>query len=113
MHSVRILRSSHFSPEAGSGRHAHRVHSAEVSWRCEPGINRAYVWLSDGSVAGYRDLDTWLDYPTDPAHLELINAVLAEWTVSTGVPSAAAPREPAPPDLNASGLRGWFKRRRA
>jgi hypothetical protein len=86
--------------------------SAEVSWRCESGINRAYVWLSDGSIAGYRDLDTWLDYPTDPRHLGVINAVLAEWTASTGVPCAAGPREPAPPDLEGTRVSGWFKRRR-
>jgi hypothetical protein len=108
---VRFLNQGRFGPDAGNGRHDRRVLSADVSWRREPGINRAYVWLSDGSVVGYRDLDTWLDYPADPGNLELINAVLAEWTVSTGVPSATAPREPTLPDLNGSGVHGWFKRR--
>lgn len=85
---------------------------AKVSWRCEPGINRAYVWLSDGTIAGYRDLDAWLDYPADPGHLDLMNTVLAEWTVSTGVPCDAAPCEPTLPDLGGSGVRGWLRRRR-
>jgi Nuclease-related domain len=95
------------------GRHHRWMLSAEVSWRCEPGINRAYVWLSDGSIAGYRDLDAWLDYPSQPSQLGLINDVLAEWTASTGVPCAAAPQEPPPPALGDSGVAGWFKRRRA
>lgn len=102
----------HSSPSTGDGRHHRWMLSAEVSWRCEPGINRAYVWLSDGSVAGYRELDTWLDYPTESGYRDLMNRVLAEWTTSTGVPSAASPREPLLPPPNGSGVRGWFQRRR-
>lgn len=87
--------------------------SAEVSWRCEPGINRAYVWLSDGTVVGYRDLNSWLDFPAEERHRQLLEAVLAEWVPSTGVPSAVTPREPGPPPLRGTGLRGLLHRRRA
>lgn len=88
--------------------------SAEVSWRREPGINRAYVWLTDGTVAGYRDLDSGTDYPTSHQHSGLMSGVLAEWLHIHGVTCAGFPQEPtlptAPPR---GGLTGWLARRRA
>lgn len=60
-------------------RHPHVVLSAEISWRQEPGINRAYVWFSDGTIAGYRDLDTGKDRPTSPDYTQLMDHVLSDW----------------------------------
>lgn len=87
--------------------------SAEVSWRREPGINRAYVWLSDGTVAGYRDLETGADYPTSDQQGELMSAVLAEWLRVHGVSCAGSPQEPAFPEVAGRGLSGWLAKRRA
>lgn len=86
---------------------------AEVSWRREPGINRAYVWLSDGTVAGYRDLDTGLDHPTARVHASLLDGVLAEWLATHGVGWIGSPREPI---LNLPRGRGpvvWLRGRKA
>lgn len=94
--------------------HARAVLSAEVSWRHEPGINRAYVWLSDGTVAGYRDLETGGDYPTSHRHAELMCHVLDEWLNIHGVRCAGLPREPTLQEFPSSrGLSGWLARRRA
>jgi hypothetical protein len=59
-----------------------------------PGINRAYVWLSDGTVAGYRDLDSGLDHPTAQVHASLLDGVLAEWLATHGVDWIGSAREP-------------------
>lgn len=57
---------------------------AEVSWRREAGLNRAYVWLSDGTVVGYRDLDTGTDHvPAEYADLHV--ASINEWLRTYGV----------------------------
>lgn len=86
--------------------------SAEVSWRHEPGINHAYVWLSDGTVVGYRDLDTGTDHPAAPEHRELVRAVTTEWIAATGAPGVDTPREPDAPDLRRVGRLRWLRRRR-
>ena len=88
--------------------------SAEISWRQEPGINRAYVWFSDGTIAGYRDLDTGDDHPTLPDHAQLINHVVSDWLRTHGISCTGTGGEPTPPELPASrGLLGWFDRHRA
>ncbi|GAA1501929.1 hypothetical protein GCM10009740_38420 [Terrabacter terrae] len=88
--------------------------SAEISWRQEPGINRAYVWFSNGAIAGYRDLDTGHDYPTSPDYIQLMDHVLSDWLRTHGISCAGASSEPAPPELpSGRGLLAWFDRRRA
>lgn len=52
--------------------------SALVSWRVEPEVNRAYVWLTDGTVIGHRDLDSGLDHPSAPEHAALLAAIASE-----------------------------------
>jgi hypothetical protein len=87
---------------------------AEVSWRCEPGINRAYVWLSDGTGAGYRNLDTGLDYPSKPEHLAVLHVSVEDWLLTYGVPcrrTGAESQPPPAPDLGAR-LISWWRRRR-
>lgn len=77
-------------------------------------MNRAYVWLSDGTVVGFRDLDTGLDHPASPQHLDLMRGVLAEWLHIHGVPCAGlAQAPPAPEPTTGRGLSGWLGRRRA
>ncbi|MER7072997.1 nuclease-related domain-containing protein [Terrabacter sp. NPDC000476] len=88
--------------------------SAEVSWRQEPGINRAYVWFSDGTIAGYRDLDTGNDHPTSTDYTQLMHHVLADWVHTHGIGCGETSTEPEPPELSpGGGLRGWLTRRKA
>jgi hypothetical protein len=87
--------------------------SAEVSWRSEPGINCAYVWLSDGTIAGYRDLDTGRDYPLSPEHARLMEHVLGDWLAAHGLTCAGSPSEPQLPELpSGRGPLAWLARRR-
>ena len=87
--------------------------SADVSWRCEPGINRAYVWLSDGTVAGYRDLNTGVDHSESDDYLPLMQHVLPGWLATFGLTCAGLPAEPTPPVITATrGFRGWLSRRK-
>lgn len=86
--------------------------TAEVSWRSEPGVSHACVWLSDGTVVGHRDLATGEDHPSSPEHLPTMRAVLIDWLVGPG--AACVPGvEPAYVAPTARGVRGWFARRRA
>ena len=87
--------------------------SADVSWRSEPGINRAYVWLSDGRDVGYRDLDVGLDHPSGPEHAGLLSASVDEWLATYGVPChRPGVEEPWPAPATDVGLRAWWRRRR-
>jgi hypothetical protein len=90
------------------------VLSADVSWRSEPGINRAYVWLSDGRGVGYRDLDVGLDYPSGPEHAGLLHASVEEWLATYGVPCRRPGFEENPPPTpdGGGGLRARWRRRR-
>jgi hypothetical protein len=89
------------------------VLSAEVSWRSEPGINRAYVWLSDGRGVGYRDLDMGLDHPSRPEHAGLLSASVEEWLARYGVPCRRPGiEELSPTPETGVGIRGWWRRRR-
>lgn len=88
--------------------------SAEVSWRWEPGINRAYVWLTDGTVIGHRDLVNGLDHPSSPEHAWLLYTAVEEWLRNYGVPAARI-GPVAPPELPPApghGVLGWWRRRR-
>lgn len=88
--------------------------TADVSWRREAGINRAYVWLNDGTVAGYRDLDTGVDHPESDDFLPLMQHLLAGWIATYGLTCAGLPTEPAPPEATTTrGLRGWMDRRKS
>lgn len=88
--------------------------SAEVSWRQEPGISRAYVWFSDGTIAGYRDLDTGKDHPTEPQYAQVMNYVLSDWLRTDGINCAGPHSEPAMPEPTPGhGPRAWLARRRA
>jgi hypothetical protein len=94
-------------------RHPLLVLSADVSWRLEPGINRAYVWLSDGRGVGYRDLDVGLDYPSGPEHAGLLSASVEEWLTTYGVPCRRPGlEEPSWAPESGAGLRAWWRRRR-
>ncbi|MDT9594232.1 nuclease-related domain-containing protein [Nocardioides zeae] len=86
--------------------------SAEVSWRCEPGVNEAYVWLSDGTIAGHRDLLTGTDHLADPAYSDLLTRVLADWLAREGA-SCPPAVEPLPWVPEGRGILGWLGRRRA
>ena len=85
---------------------------ADVSWRREPGINRAYVWLNDGTVAGYRDLDTGIDHPTEHRHAPRLDAVLADWLVTHGVDWIGSPREPIFDLPSGRGPLAWLRGRK-
>ncbi|TQM54593.1 nuclease-related domain-containing protein [Humibacillus xanthopallidus] len=88
--------------------------SAEISWRQEPGINHAYVWFSDGTIAGYRDLDTGNDYPTSPDYAQLMEHVLADWLRTHGIRCGPESSEPSPPEPpSGRGLTAWLARRRS
>jgi hypothetical protein len=94
--------------------HPLRVLSADISWRSEPGINRAYVCLSDGRGVGYRDLDAGLDYPSGPEHAGLLHASVEEWLATYGVPCRRpGVAEPLPAPETGVGLRAWSRRRPA
>lgn len=72
------------------------------------------MWLSDGTVVGYRDLDTGLDHPSNPERAPILNASVEEWLVTYGVP---CPRpgmlmSPPPPVASSGGLLAWWRRRR-
>jgi hypothetical protein len=93
--------------------HPRLVLSADVSWRSEPGINRAYVWLSDGRGVGYRDLDMGLDFPSGPEHAGLLSASVEEWLATYGVPCRRLDVvEPLPASETGVGLGAWWRRRR-
>lgn len=84
-----------------------------MSWRFEPGINRAHVWLSDGTAVGYVDLDTGLDYPSSPEQAALLHVSVQEWLTTYGVPCGQAVVSQPPPVLpTAKGLLARWRRRR-
>jgi hypothetical protein len=86
-----------------------------VSWRNEPGISRAYVWLDDGRVAGYRDLNTGMDHPTAAEHVELLKVSVDDWLATYGVTRGRIGPEPEPLFIPApgGGLRRRWRRRQA
>ncbi|MBZ5735953.1 NERD domain-containing protein [Nocardioides sp. TRM66260-LWL] len=86
--------------------------SALVSWRVEPEVNRAYVWLTDGTVIGHRDLDTGLDHPSAPEHAALLAAIASRWVVDSGAPGVDRPRPPVAPDLTGVSRVRRLRRRR-
>lgn len=87
--------------------------SAEVSWRKEPGVSRAYTWLSDGRVVGYRNLLTGLDHVMLPEHLSLHMACVADWLATYGAPySTVGPQGPPETEPRFRGLLRGRRRRR-
>lgn len=76
-------------------------------------MNRAYVWLSNGMVIGYRDLETGHDRLDSTEHLGVYIASIEEWLITYGVRCARMGPEQAPPrKQNGRGLLGWWRRRR-
>ena len=76
-------------------------------------MNRAYCWLSDGQVIGYRDLDTGLDHLDSTVHLGVYLAAIEEWLMVYGVTCRrVGPQQPAQTVVG-RGPVAWWRRRRA
>ena len=77
-------------------------------------LSRSYLWLSDGTVAGYRDLDTGIDVPFSEEFRPLMSHLIADWLTAHGLACAGIPAEPIAAEPHSeAGIRGWFGRRRA
>ncbi|GAB7006953.1 hypothetical protein JCM18899A_44260 [Nocardioides sp. AN3] len=89
--------------------------AANVSWRNEPGVSRAYTWLDDGTVVGYRDLVTGIDQPASADWVDLLKVSVESWLATYGVPHAriGPEREPFVIPPRDGGFRNRWRRRKA